>query len=88
VVRYTPEDQRLNCTKTDRSIDGLIHTYSSWTPCRGEGGRLHQLCGVCVLAPPTEAQRHHQEVHRLLLQPPPHGAYVSLHPTCCHHWLD
>lgn len=54
--------------------------FSSRASGGREGSRCIELRGVCVLAPSSQSERHHQEIHRVLLQPTPHGTNSSLEP--------
>ncbi len=58
--------------------------FSSWSTCRCEGSSCIKFCGVCVLASSSQSERHHQEIHRFLLQPTPHGnKFKKLSKTFC-----
>lgn len=46
---------------------------SSWSSSGGQGRSLQQLRSVCLLAASAQAQRHHPQIHHLLLRPPSHG---------------
>lgn len=46
---------------------------SSRSSSGGEGRGRQRLRGVCLLAASAQTQRHHQEIHRLLLQPASYG---------------
>lgn len=48
---------------------------SSRSSCWCQGGGSFGLHGLRVLAAPAEAERHHSEVHSVLLPPLPHGKW-------------
>lgn len=50
---------------------------SSRSSCWCQGGGSLSLHGICVLAAPTQAERHHSEVHGVLLPPLPHSKLVN-----------
>lgn len=51
----------------------LSHAFSSRSSGGCKGSSCIQLNGVRVLASSSQSERHHQEIHRFLLQPTPHG---------------
>lgn len=51
----------------------LSRAFSSRSSGGCKGSSCIQLNGVRVLASSSQSERHHQEIHRFLLQPTPHG---------------
>ena len=50
---------------------------SSRSSCGRQGGRRLRLHGLRVLAAPAQVERHHPEVHCVLLPPLPHSKLVN-----------
>ena len=68
---------------TRATIQGSFHPVtnpgfsSSRSSCWRQGSSSLSLHGLRVLAAPAQAERHHPEVHRILLPPLPHGKLVN-----------
>lgn len=77
---YKTQEVTSHTSADDRRLQWLciVWFHSSWSSCWSEGCSLQQLCCVCLLAPSPQTQRHHQEIHRLLLQPASHGSSICL----------